>query len=282
MTRSCSRVDGVRVTQRIAVVSDGSALNHHDDIDAVLRHKAELLSGLVRLPVRPTVIPAEDAPGLAAGIRALPSDIGAVLLARVAPQRAGAVQSLLREGGSRPLLIEQDITAIALAATTLAALRQAGRPAVSSRVVLAGTHELPILPVLLMAAGVGDITMWNPADAAVFPLHDIVFGADVVVDLVHGLPPRAANRRGGVTVIHACDTPSAPYAAASLLQAAVGVPGLEFDTETYSACALALATLPASDGLTSYLKGIALTCLVADAVTDAVRDLPARRANGWT
>jgi malate dehydrogenase (oxaloacetate-decarboxylating) len=93
---------------------------------------------------------------------------------------------------------------------------------------------------MLLDAGVGDITTWNPSDAVVFPLHHVVFGADAVIDLVDGLPSRTVDRRSGITVITRDDARSAPFAAAGLLRAALHTPGATFDVEVYCACALAL------------------------------------------
>lgn len=261
---SASSVDSA--VQRVAIVSDGSALPSDHDLTATLRDSAELISGLARVPVRPTVILASDAAGLAAGIRALPADIGAVLLTRVDPARARAVQRELQDGGARPVLTDEDVIAIALAAVAVDSLAKAGRRAQGSRVVLAGARDLPVLTSLLMAAGVDDLTTWNASDAAVFPLHNIVFGADTVIDLVGELPRRTSRRLGGLTVITREDASVALYAAAGLLRAAVHAPGLAFDIEIFCACAQVLMTV-SSGGSVPFVKGIAVTQLVTDAVT---------------
>lgn len=255
------------------MVSDGSGLGDRDDALAALRAQGELISGLARVPVEPKLILAADTAGLAAGIRALPPDLEAVLLVDVEPSRAAAVQRELRASGGRPLMTQPDAAAIALAAATLSALTDTGLRLLTSKVILAGTDDLPILTALLMAAGVGDITTWTPSDAPVFPLHNILFGANAVIDLVGGLPSDEAGRRSGIAVIRSSDATSAPYAAAGLLRAAVNTPGLSFDIEIYRACSLALAAIPPANGSTMpYLKGIALTQLIADNATTAFHD----------
>ncbi|WP_143271396.1 hypothetical protein [Amycolatopsis echigonensis] len=260
----------------MAIVSDGSALPSGTDLTATLRDGAELISGLARVPVRPTVILASDAAGLAAGIRALPADIGAVLLTRVAPARAREVQRELQDSHARPLLTDEDVTAIALAAAAVDSLAKAGRRAHGSRVVLAGARDLPVLTSLLMATGVDDITTWNSSDATIFPLHNIVFGADLVIDLIGELPSSATRRLGGLTVITREDTGAAPYAAAGLLGAAVYAPGLAFDVEILRACAIALTDIPPSGRSVPFVKGIAVTRLVTDAVTSVFHTQPSR------
>jgi malate dehydrogenase (oxaloacetate-decarboxylating) len=251
--------------QRVAIASDGSALPSGDNLTSTLRDEAELISGLAQVPARPTPIPASGAPTLAAGIRALPADIGAVLLTRVESERARHVQEELQDGGARPLVTDADVTAIALAAAALGSLAYAGRRTQDSRVVLAGARNLPLLTTLLMAAGVSDITIWHQSDAVIFPLHNIVFGAHIVIDLVGELPSSTTGRR---TVITRTDAGAAPYAAAGLLQAATYAPGLTFDIEVYSACTYAL--MAAADRSVPHVKGgkgVALTQLIADAAT---------------
>jgi malate dehydrogenase (oxaloacetate-decarboxylating) len=248
----------------VAIVSDGSGLPPGGDLTETLSLEAELVGRLAGLPARQKIIPASDAAGLAAGIRALPADIGAVLLTAVAPARARQAQQELRDGGARPLVTREDATAIALAALATRTLAAAGRSR-GSRVVLAGARELPLLITLLMAAGVTDLTTWEPADAAIFPLHGIVFGADVVIDLAGALPPRVAARLGGTTVLTGADAAAAPYAAAGLLHAAVTTPGLVFGIDVYCACADVLVR--GAGTTVSVSQGTALTRLVAEAVS---------------
>lgn len=232
----------------------------------MLREKADLIGGLARIPARPATVLAGDAAGLAAGIRALPADIGAVLLTGVLPERAREVRRILRDGRARPLVTEEDLTAIALVAAALGSPAGAGQRT-HRRMVLAGAGELPVLATLLMASGVHDITTWNQCDAIAFPLYTIMFGADTVIDLVGELPSRADNRLAGITVITPEDAIAAPYAAAGLLSAALHTPGLDFDVETYRLCALVLATQ--FDKPVSRVRGVALTRLVADTATSA-------------
>lgn len=253
--------------QRVAIVSDGSALPDGQDLTSALRNATELISGLAQLPAKPAPIFAPDAEGLAAGIRALPVDVGAVLLTHVEPDRARQVRQELRERGGRPLVTDEDITAISFAVAALGTLNAAGRLAPHSRVVLAGTRDLPLLIPLLMVAGVGDLTIWQPSDSAVFPLHNAVFGADVVIDYVGELPSTANGSLAGTTVITRADTGAAPYAAAGLLQAAMRHVRLNLDVEVFSACVRALMTTPVNHRPVPHLKGIALTRLVVEMVT---------------
>lgn len=253
--------------QCIAIVSDGGALPAGDDLGSKLRAEAEFISDLARVPARPMTILAADAAGLAAGIRALPAEVGAVLLTGVALDRAREVSMELQDGPARPLVTDEDLSAIALTAAIAGSLAGAGQGTHRSRVVLAGAGELPALATLLMACGVSDVTTWNQSDAMSFPLINIVSGVDTVVDLVGELPSRTDSLLAGITVITRDDAITAPYAAAGLLRAALCNPGLVFDVETYRACALTLAAASPFTRPPSYVGGVSLSHSVADAVT---------------
>ncbi|MFD8497364.1 hypothetical protein [Amycolatopsis sp. NPDC059657] len=256
-------------TPRVAIVSDGSALPAGTDLISTLREVAALISGLARVAARPRAVLSADATGLIAAIRALPPDTGAVLLTRVTPERARQVRRELRDSDPRPLLTDEDVTTIALASATSDALPTTWRRrAHGARVVIAGAREMPGLTALLMASGIADITTWNLADAVVFPLHNIVFGADAVVDLVGALSPDLA----GISVITREDAGKALYAASGLLRAAACASGLGFDVEVFRACARALSAAPPAGRSMPFVKGIALTRLVADAATSVFQN----------
>lgn len=254
---------------RIAVVSDGSALPESDDLQAALREDADLIGRLAGVGVRPAVILAADAAGLAAGVRALPPEIGSVLLAHVEPERALAVQQELRDSGARPTMTEQDALSIALAIATLDVLTDGGRRLDASRIVLAGTSELPGLVTLLMATGVGDITTWNKPDSEVFPLNRIMAGADVLIDLINARPAGDGLHHAGTRLITWDDAHAAVHVAAGLLRAAADLPGATLDLETYRSFALALTA-------TGDFASAALTRLVLRVATTVFKTRQAR------
>ncbi|NBH03522.1 hypothetical protein [Amycolatopsis sp. SID8362] len=259
-----------------AVVSDGSALRGSGvAVDLIVQEFARHLGGLAQVPVRPVTLDATDAAQLVAGVRALPPDAGAVLLTHADPGRTRAAQKELRAGGARPVVTDQDATAIALTAALLGAVTGHGRRSGGlqcGRVVLAGARELPILAPLLVAAGFADLTLWNPADAGRLPLRNVVSGAHAVLDLVGGLPGWAAAEHDlGMIVITRGDAYTAPCAAAGLLRAALRTSaGAWFDVETYHTAALALAAAGAGWPV-SHGKARALTHRVTDSVTQLFR-----------
>jgi len=225
-----------------AVVSDGSGLRDRAGVvDLIVRGFAEHLSALARVPVRPVTVEAADAAQLAAGIRALPADVGPVLLTHADLERTRVVQQDLRGSGVPLVLTDQDATAIALTAAVLAAVADRPTALRIGKVVVAGAQYLPILAPLLVAADVADITTWNASDAVAFPLQHVVYGADAVVDLVGALPGWVAKgRHAEIVVITRGFARTAPCAAAGLLRAALNDPAVTFDLATYRAAAQAL------------------------------------------
>src|SRR5204863_343141 len=72
-----------------------------------------------------------------------------------------------------PIVTEEDTLGIALAAAALVTLRRGGIALADARVVVAGADKVPLLTLLLMAAGVGDIASWTTVDAEGFPLSGV-------------------------------------------------------------------------------------------------------------
>lgn len=259
-----------------AVVSDGSALHDHTAaVELIVREFAEHLGGLADVPVRPVSVEAVDAAQLSAGIRALPADVGPVLVTHADLERTRLVQEDLHGSTGLLVLTDQDATAIALTAAVLTALAKRPTTRKGGRVVVAGARYLPILPTLLVAAGIADITTWNAADAVAFPLRQVAYGADAVVDLVGALPDWVdADRHSTTAVITRGDARTAPCVAAGLLRAAVRDPDTTFDIATYLAAARALTTAPPPALPLTQRKARVLTHRVADAVRPLAHTAP--------
>ncbi|GAA4548113.1 hypothetical protein [Amycolatopsis samaneae] len=243
-------------TRRIAVVCDPGAA------ESPAREYAELISGLARTPAR--VLAAADRGA------ALPAEYGAVLLAHPGTGAASAA-ARLREATGRFVLSDQDAAATALAGMLLATLARRGRAPRDARVVLAGADRLPGLAALLIASNVRDITLWNAADDAIFPLHQTVFGADAVIDLLGALP---GGTDGSLAVLTEDDAHTAPCAAAGLLRAALHAPTLTGDVDTCHTAAAVLAAAVTPGRMVSHGAARELADLITEAVLTSLT--PAR------
>jgi malate dehydrogenase (oxaloacetate-decarboxylating) len=197
-------------------------------VEPLLRLYAVLIHELTDLSARVVVV---EPGGLQAAVDELPVDVGAVFVPYV---KSVAVPVALR------LVTDWDTTAIALTAALLTTLSKAGCAPQRSRVVIAGAARMPLLSQLVIAAGVSDVTTWNPAHAAVFPLHRAVAQADVLIDLVGA----SAHRDPGVIV---AGYPLYPLLALpGLIRAVTMVPMARMEIDVHLACvfALVMATPP--------------------------------------
>src|SRR6185436_19452365 len=111
----------------------------------------------------------------------------------------------------------------------------------TSGVVIAGAHTMPTLGQLLLAAGISDITTWNPADAFTFPLRRVAEGADAVINLVGGGGRFAWPRHAAPAVIVPDPGRDPSLALPGLVLALTRHPGARLTVEIQHACALALA-----------------------------------------
>lgn len=172
------------------------------------------------------------------GLHGLGADVSAVFLARTDLERAQRARDVLT---GIPVVTDQDTAAIALTAAVLTTLSRAGRAPRLSRVVIAGANTMPVLSRVLLVAGIGDVTTWNPADALAFPLRRVAAEADAVINLVGG-GGRYAWPRHGIPAVIVPDPARDPMLAApGLLQVLARHPAAKLTLDVHHACALALA-----------------------------------------
>ncbi|MFI9387733.1 hypothetical protein [Kutzneria sp. NPDC052558] len=197
----------------------------------------------------PLPIPGLDAVVLPAvdSRQAPPGDVDAVYLAGLDTAAARLRQADLSAAWGIPCVTREELTAVALAASLFAALRQARKQPGAARVVIAESTAIPTLCPLLVAAGVGEIASWHPADAVTFPLSRIAQRADAVLDPVGGGVPVVDPRielRGPVLI--AADDPEHPLLALpGLVRALLQVPGAQPGIEVLLACVRALTACTA-------------------------------------
>ncbi|WNV84857.1 hypothetical protein [Umezawaea sp. Da 62-37] len=197
---------------------------------AMLHRYATVIEDLAGLSTR--VIPTDY------GLHAVRLDVDIVFLARTSPERMQRVRDL---AAGLPIITDQDTTAIALTAALLTTLSRAGRAPHDSSIVITSAHTMPTLCELVLMAGIGDITTWNPVDAFTFPLPRIASGADAVVNLV-GSGGRFAWSRHAAPAVIVPDTGRDPLLALpGLLLAFARHPDARLTIDIQHACALALA-----------------------------------------
>jgi malate dehydrogenase (oxaloacetate-decarboxylating) len=241
---------------QVAVLGDAAVAS-----DADVRVYAAHIQDLSGAATRATLL---DGDGIQAALRALPDDVGAVVLPHPVPELDAA---RLPHDYGVPILTGRDMSAIALSAAVLTTLTRAGRAPRTSRVLVAGANTMPLLQPLLVAGGVGDITIWNMKDALGFPLRRLIPEAHAVVDLL------------GITVSSDTDTPGmvSPQAhdpllvVPGLLRALLGTPDARLDVPVCHACALALVMATPPGERLPARPDRALTDRVADAATREMR-----------
>jgi malate dehydrogenase (oxaloacetate-decarboxylating) len=272
----------------IAVVSDGSALRHRglaggaESVEPVLRHWAALIHAYTGLAARPVYVAAQNAEDLTAGLRGLPHDIRTVFLIYTDPAHYSATTGSQQHGCSeRCVVTDQAMTAAAATAALLTTLRRRGLSPGRSRVVIAGAATMPVLRLLLLAAGVSCVISWDRRDADTFPLRGITHSAEAVVDLVDCTRElaAAANDHPGLIIITPDETSWTLLVLPGLLLAAAAQDAA-FDIAGYHACALALVATTPPDRLLPDPTDATVTSTIEQATTRALRR--ARRCDAHT
>jgi malate dehydrogenase (oxaloacetate-decarboxylating) len=204
-----------------------------------------VLERLARVPVIAHRVTQPDVEEFVTLIGQLPDSVAAVFVTRTDPVRARVVQRRVGQAGGPPVLSDEDTSAIALTAATLAYLRRIGRDPLGARILVADASSMPNLTPLLIVTGFPDITMWNSADAPRFPLSRAARDADAVLDpLPHATDAAglAIDRPEG-SVISCNGLDDRFLAAPGLLRALVEHPPGTFalDVGLYQICASAVA-----------------------------------------
>jgi malate dehydrogenase (oxaloacetate-decarboxylating) len=142
-----------------------------------------------------------------------------------------------------PCLTREEMTAVGLTGRLLVLLSRTGRTPASARVVIVESTAIPTLCTLLLATGVGDIVSWEPTDALSYPLRQITYRSDAVIDpLGGGVPVVLPSTEAGQPPLIAADDPAYPLLALpGLVRALLRHPGARPDFDVLRACAFALA-----------------------------------------
>ncbi|MBP2478477.1 malate dehydrogenase (oxaloacetate-decarboxylating) [Crossiella equi] len=238
--------------KEIAVLGTGT--------DGPLRRYATLIQELSGVPARVLRIETDE---LVPALGSLPGSTAAVFVSHLP---SGAALS-----AAVPVVTGQQSTAVTLTAAALTALTRSGRAPNAARVVIVGADALPPLGVLLMAAGIGDITAWRERDASAYPLTHVTRNADAVIDLLGACPvgsvPNLLQPGTGVDRL---------LALPGLLRALCGTPWATVEVETLLACVFALVMATRPGDLLPARLDLALTAGVADAAFGALPRRPRR------
>ncbi|HTI26104.1 MAG TPA: hypothetical protein VL652_34265 [Kutzneria sp.] len=182
--------------------------------------------------------PPAEIPGVE--IVPLAGPVDAVYLSGVDQARA---RDLRAEFTDVPCLTREEMTAVGLTGRLLVLLSRTGRTPASARVVIVESTAIPTLCALLLATGIGDIVSWEPTDALSYPLRQITYRSDAVIDpLGGGVPVVLPSTEAGQPPLIAADDPSYPLLALpGLVRALLAHPGSRPDLDVLRACAFAVA-----------------------------------------
>lgn len=204
-------------SRRVALLSDGTAVLDLEPLEATtalpaLESQALLLHRASSLDVIPLPVAARRTADLVSAIELLSPGFGATVLVFTDLRRVAAVRQALAGTGLVVLDAVNDGLAVAAAAAALSTLRAAGIRPGAARVVLVDPARGGDLSSLLVAAGVGDITLYDPVAFGIDALHRLAAdgAADLIVDLVGLAAPPTT-----VPVLRTRPQAPPPYAAAT-------------------------------------------------------------------
>ncbi|WP_261562180.1 malic enzyme-like protein [Frankia tisae] len=267
-------------SRRVALLTDASAVLDFEPLapEAALpavESQALHLHLATGLDVVPLPVAARDPADLATAIGMLAPGFAATVLVHTHLRRVDAARAALASDSHLLLDAVNDGLAVATTAAVLNYLRARGVNPGRARVAVVDPARGGDLSGLLIAVGVGDLTLYDPIEYGIRPLHRLAADLDLIVDLI-GLaaPPE------GVFVLRARPETPPPLAAATsgprplhalpgLLRAAVNT-RQPITLEARAAAVHALVAATPSGGLLPPLDHPRLTPAVAAAATHAL------------
>ncbi|MFI6588576.1 malic enzyme-like protein [Embleya sp. NPDC050493] len=201
---------------RVALISDASAVLDFEALPAdaalpALESQAVHLRRATGLDVFPLPIATPHVEDIAQAVRLLAPGFAAAVLVHTRPEHVSTTRTIL--GPTPPILLLDTLNdglAVAIAAATVNALVNRGVNPLDGRVVLVDPARGGDLTGLLIAAGIADLTLFDPFGPGGGTLHKVAAEADLIVDLT-GLatPPE------GVPILRARPEAPPPFAAAT-------------------------------------------------------------------
>jgi hypothetical protein len=178
--------------RRVALLCDGTAVLDLEPIEAstalpALESQALLLHRATGLDVVPLPVAAPGAADVATAVSLLAPGFGATVLIHTGLARIAAIRAALDGTGLVVLDAVNDGLAVAATAAVLSSLGARGIRPPAARVVLVDPARGGELSNLLIAAGVGDLTLYDPVQYGIGALHAVTAdegAVDLVVDLI--------------------------------------------------------------------------------------------------
>ncbi len=184
-------------SRRIALLSDASAVLDFEPLPAetalpAVESQAVHLQRATGLDIIPLPVATSGADDLASVIRMLAPGFAATVLVHTHIRHIDAARAAV--GAASHLLLDAVNDGLAVAATAAAvnALRTRAIDPGRARIVLVDPARGGDLAGLLVAAGIGDVTLYDPVEYGIQALHAVADQTDLVIDLM-GLaaPPRS-------------------------------------------------------------------------------------------
>ncbi|MBE3200206.1 MULTISPECIES: malic enzyme-like protein [Parafrankia] len=179
-------------TRRVALLSDASAVLDFEPLPAgaslpAVESQAVHLHRETGFDVVPIPITVDGPDELASAIRMIDAGFGASVLVHTHVRHIDAVRAALRPGPApHPVLLDtiNDGFAVAAAAAALNHLRLRDIGPGQARVAVVDPHRGGDLAGLLLAAGIGDLMLYDPVIYGVQLLHQLADRLDLIVDLI--------------------------------------------------------------------------------------------------
>jgi hypothetical protein len=266
--------------RRVALLSDASAVLDFEPLAAeaalpAVESQAVHLHRATGLDVIPMPIAARDAAELGRAIRMLAPGFAATVLVHTHVSRIDAVRAAQRPSATPLLDTVNDGLAVAATAAVLNHLRGRGLRPQSARVAVVDPARGGDLAGLLLAAGIRDLTLYDPLAYGIQPLHRLAAHLDLLVDLIglasppEQVPVLRTRPETPPPLAAATSGPRPLHALPGLLRAAVRT-HRPISVQARLAAVQALVDLTPPGGLLPPVDHPRLTRAVADAAAQAL------------
>ncbi len=269
-------------SRRVALVTDASAVLDFEPLRAetalpAVESQAVHLHRATGLDVFPLPIAAHGPDDLAAAVRMLAPGFAATILVHTHIQHVHAARAALDTVPHLLLDSVNDGLAVAATAAAVNALRLRSIDPRRARVVLVDPGRGGDLSGLLIAAGIGDLTFYDPVPYGTAPLHQLADGIDLIIDLIGLMAPPP-----GVPLLRTRPETPPPLAAATTAPRPLhALPGLLTAAITTQRRITPAARLAAVEALAAHARaGELLPPLDHPDLTPAVAAAAARALTG--